>query len=70
MTFDRAESAPSGAYNGCAVCRKTIAAGGIHFRRGCLITGAPAEWHIPWGADMQVFSRNDGPVTILFDTDA
>ncbi len=22
-----------------------------------------------WGADMQVFSQNDGPVTILFDTD-
>ncbi|WP_414478018.1 D-aminoacyl-tRNA deacylase [Pseudoflavonifractor capillosus] len=22
-----------------------------------------------FGADMQVFSQNDGPVTILFDTD-
>ena len=26
--------------------------------------------HGEFGADMQVFSQNDGPVTILLDTDA
>ena len=35
-----------------------------HFRE----RGFPVE-HGEFGADMQVDSRNDGPVTILFDTD-
>ena len=34
----------------------------------CRERGFPVE-HGEFGADMQVDSRNDGPVTILFDTD-
>ena len=34
----------------------------------CKGTGSPQG--LPWGAaDMQLSSQNDGPVTILFDTD-
>ena len=34
-------------------------------------TGVPAGWEPRggFGADMQVYSQNDGPVTILLDTD-
>ncbi|MCB7362101.1 D-aminoacyl-tRNA deacylase, partial [Flavonifractor plautii] len=34
-------------------------------------TGVPAGWEPrgAFGADMQVYSQNDGPVTILLDTD-
>ena len=46
---------------------KTLAQGAIHLPRASQIGRAPAEWDIPWGADMQVRSQNDGPVTILFD---
>ena len=35
----------------------------------CRARGFPVE-HGEFGADMQVFSQNDGPVTILLDTDA
>ncbi len=34
----------------------------------CRARGFPVE-HGRFGADMQVFSQNDGPVTILFDID-
>ena len=34
----------------------------------CRARGFTVE-HGEFGADMQVFSQNDGPVTILFDTD-
>lgn len=39
-----------------------------HFMAECAQRGFPVE-HGEFGADMQVFSQNDGPVTILFDTD-
>ena len=38
------------------------------FLAECAQRGFPVE-HGEFGADMQVFSQNDGPVTILFDTD-
>lgn len=38
------------------------------FMAHCRERGFPVE-HGEFGADMQVDSRNDGPVTILFDTD-
>lgn len=38
------------------------------FLAECTERGFPVE-HGEFGADMQVFSQNDGPVTILFDTD-
>lgn len=38
------------------------------FMARCRERGFPVE-HGEFGADMQVDSRNDGPVTILFDTD-
>ena len=38
------------------------------FMAECAQRGFPVE-HGEFGADMQVFSQNDGPVTILFDTD-
>ena len=38
------------------------------FLAECAKRGFPVE-HGEFGADMQVFSQNDGPVTILFDTD-
>ena len=38
------------------------------FRAECEGRGFHVE-HGEFGADMQVFSQNDGPVTILFDTD-
>ena len=31
-------------------------------------TGSPQGGAL-WGADIQVYSQNDGPVTILFDTE-
>lgn len=39
-----------------------------HFMECCRQRGFPVE-HGEFGADMQVHSQNDGPVTILFDTD-
>ena len=36
------------------------------FMEQCRLRGFPVE-HGEFGADMQVFSQNDGPVTILFD---
>ena len=38
------------------------------FMAECAGRGFQVE-HREFGADMQVFSQNDGPVTILFDTD-
>lgn len=38
------------------------------FMEECRGRGFPVE-HGEFGADMQVFSQNDGPVTILLDTD-
>lgn len=38
------------------------------FLAACAARGFPVE-HGEFGADMQVFSQNDGPVTILLDTD-
>lgn len=38
------------------------------FMEACRARGFQVE-HGEFGADMQVFSQNDGPVTILFDTD-
>lgn len=38
------------------------------FMADCEARGFHVE-HGEFGADMQVFSQNDGPVTILFDTD-
>lgn len=38
------------------------------FMACCAQRGFPVE-HGEFGADMQVFSQNDGPVTILFDTE-
>ncbi len=38
------------------------------FMERCRERGFTVE-HGEFGADMQVFSQNDGPVTILFDTD-
>lgn len=38
------------------------------FMSRCRERGFTVE-HGEFGADMQVFSQNDGPVTILFDTD-
>ena len=38
------------------------------FMARCRENGFPVE-HGEFGADMQVFSQNDGPVTILMDTD-
>ena len=38
------------------------------FMAECRDRGFPVE-HGTFGADMQVFSQNDGPVTILLDTD-
>ena len=38
------------------------------FMAHCRERGFPVE-HGEFGADMQVFSQNDGPVTILFDTE-
>lgn len=38
------------------------------FMAECRGRGFPVE-HGEFGADMQVFSQNDGPVTILLDTD-
>lgn len=38
------------------------------FMARCRKRGFPVE-HGEFGADMQVFSQNDGPVTILFDTE-
>ena len=38
------------------------------FMEACRARGFHVE-HGEFGADMQVFSQNDGPVTILFDTD-
>ena len=38
------------------------------FMANCEARGFHVE-HGEFGADMQVFSQNDGPVTILFDTD-
>lgn len=38
------------------------------FMARCRERGFPVE-HGEFGADMQVFSQNDGPVTILFDTE-
>ena len=38
------------------------------FMAGCRQRGFHVE-HGEFGADMQVFSQNDGPVTILLDTD-
>ena len=38
------------------------------FMAECRARGFPVE-HGEFGADMQVFSQNDGPVTILLDTD-
>lgn len=38
------------------------------FMACCRERGFPVE-HGEFGADMQVFSQNDGPVTILLDTD-
>ena len=38
------------------------------FMETCRARGFQVE-HGEFGADMQVFSQNDGPVTILFDTD-
>jgi len=38
------------------------------FLSQCAGRGFPVE-HGEFGADMQVFSQNDGPVTILLDTD-
>lgn len=38
------------------------------FMAECAARGFPVE-HGTFGADMQVFSQNDGPVTILLDTD-
>ena len=38
------------------------------FMAECAARGFRVE-HGEFGADMQVFSQNDGPVTILFDTD-
>ena len=38
------------------------------FMEACRVRGFQVE-HGEFGADMQVFSQNDGPVTILFDTD-
>ena len=38
------------------------------FMAACRARGFQVE-HGEFGADMQVFSQNDGPVTILFDTD-
>lgn len=39
-----------------------------HFMERCRQNGFPVE-HGEFGADMQVESINDGPVTLLFDTD-
>jgi len=39
-----------------------------HFMDRCRQRGFYVQ-HGEFGADMQVFSQNDGPVTILFDTD-
>ena len=38
------------------------------FMAECVARGFRVE-HGEFGADMQVYSQNDGPVTILFDTD-
>ncbi|MEG0764810.1 MAG: D-aminoacyl-tRNA deacylase [Pseudoflavonifractor sp.] len=38
------------------------------FLAECAAQGFPPQ-HGEFGADMQVFSQNDGPVTILLDTD-
>ena len=38
------------------------------FMSECAARGFPVE-HGEFGADMQVYSQNDGPVTILLDTD-
>ena len=40
-----------------------------HFMEECRRRGFPVE-HGEFGADMQVYSQNDGPVTIWLDTDA
>ncbi len=39
-----------------------------HFMRRCRERGFSVE-HGEFGADMQVFSQNDGPVTLILDTD-
>lgn len=39
-----------------------------HFMAACRTLGFEVQ-HGEFGADMQVFSQNDGPVTILLDTD-
>ncbi|MEG2120248.1 MAG: D-aminoacyl-tRNA deacylase [Pseudoflavonifractor sp.] len=39
-----------------------------NFLAECALRGFPPQ-HGTFGADMQVFSQNDGPVTILLDTD-
>lgn len=41
----------------------------LRFMAHCRERGFVVE-HGEFGADMQVFSQNDGPVTILFDTEA
>ncbi|MDE7055240.1 MAG: D-aminoacyl-tRNA deacylase, partial [Oscillospiraceae bacterium] len=38
------------------------------FMSHCRARGFEVQ-HGEFGADMQVFSQNDGPVTILFDTE-
>ena len=38
------------------------------FMAACAARGVRVA-HGEFGADMQVYSQNDGPVTILFDTD-
>ena len=58
--------APSGAYNFFAKRRNCRRRNSLPPRKKNYF-GVPAEWDIPWGADMQVRSQNDGPVTILFD---
>ena len=47
---------------------KTLMPGGFTPPEQIKETGPPQGGAL-WGADMQVFSQNDGPVTILFDTD-
>lgn len=39
-----------------------------HFLSACAARGFPPQ-HGQFGADMQVYSCNDGPVTLIYDTD-
>ena len=49
--------------------QQNLDAGRIHSARADEKKKGSPQGTALWGADMQVYSQNDGPVTILFDTD-